>query len=210
MGILGTNDLKGENSSILYHILSRFNHSCVPNVRIDTSASNPRMKPTNAIVVKAIKKGEQINWCYTIASSMFQTRSERRLRLQEYGISCCRCEACALDGSALAQSDQNRLELKKIEHQLSTTLNRNIVPALVRRKKQLFRDEGLDTAANLASLSKDLMFAAVTESDCERHRAEGLSYARLLKDEVLTKQFSEYNMLLGCKPPTGHFLNMFA
>ena len=85
----------------------------------------------------------QVSWCYKIESSKYQTRDERRLGLREYGIQCCCCEACDVEGDQLAQSDSNRLELKRVEQKLSTTFDAAIVPALIRRKKKLFQEEGV-------------------------------------------------------------------
>ena len=180
---------------LLYYFMSRFNHSCVPNIRVDTGSTDPRVKPTPAIALKDIKQGDELCWCYIVTSSMYQDRAERRARLKSgHRILCCQCESCSLTGKAQVESDNNRLKLKQVEDRLATTFNPLIVPALVREKHDLFIKEGLDTPNNIMHLTKDLMLASLSGNETNKYRLQGLSQAKFLHDEDMIEYFTKYRL----------------
>lgn len=198
LGIVVTNCLAGQDgkTTLVYHTISRFNHSCLPNVRVD------QRFPTNVIAVTDIVRGSEVCWCYDIESCMSQCRLERRTDLQQgWGIPECRCVSCNKEGEELLNSDQNRLKVAEVEEALTKAIQANSqsVLHLVKAKEELLRTEGLDTADTLARLRRDLMHGEMESDLKEGFREEGLQFAELVKDDVLVNYFKDVDTRKGCK-----------
>jgi len=198
LGVVVTNCLGGKDgkTTLVYCTISRFNHSCLPNVRID------QRFPTNVIAVRDIKCGDEVSWCYDIDSCMSQNRTSRQIELQQgWGIPQCRCQSCNMEGEELKRSDLNRQRVDQVEEQLHVAiLNRSeAVVHLVKQKEELLRVEGLDTADTLARLRKDLMHGNISQVEREEFRKEGLDYAKLVKDDDLERYFSDIDVRIGCR-----------
>lgn len=78
----------------IYGILSRFNHSCAPNIHHYIDENNI----TYCVVIRPIKKGEQAFINY-LSESQFDTTQERQSYIKENWQSECGCEKCSLDFS---------------------------------------------------------------------------------------------------------------
>ncbi|ROV99117.1 hypothetical protein VMCG_06622 [Cytospora schulzeri] len=74
----------------IFHIYSRINHSCEPNVFCDW---NTNLKQETVHAARDIKAGEQILQGY-LSTEDFMTRKERAAKLRSWGFTC-RCSACA-------------------------------------------------------------------------------------------------------------------
>lgn len=77
----------------IHDTLSRFNHSCVPNVHHCIDKDNE----THCVTIRPIKKGDQIFINY-LGEKEFEDEEDRRRYLEEtWGFNCC-CEKCRLRG----------------------------------------------------------------------------------------------------------------
>jgi len=199
LGILMTNCLAGRcATSVLYYMISRFNHSCIPNVIID------QQFPTSVTAIENIKEGMEISWCYN-GDAMYQDRWTRNEELsQGWSIPYCKCPCCTLQGEEAKQSDANRLALKDVEHKIAKSIQeeKNHLGSffeLLKQKYELLAVEGLGTADNLAYIARDMLHGPLTEAGFEKYRADGLELAHLMKDHVLVKYFEDITMEEGCK-----------
>jgi len=198
LGVVVTNCLGGRDgrTTLVYFTISRFNHSCLPNVRVDKNF------PTNVIAVTDIACGDEVSWCYDIDSCMSQSRATRRMELQEgWGIPECRCVSCSMEGEALSVSDANRTQVERVEDQLVEAIRNgteNLIE-LVKEKEDLLRIEGLDSADTLARLRKDLMHGKMSAEEREGFRKEGMEYAVLIKDDDLISYFNGIDVGVGCR-----------
>lgn len=115
LGIYKTNTLpcgvndevarKRSSKSGLFLEGSRFNSSCVPNVR---NTWDERQQVINFIAGKDIAEGEELCIAY---GNLLAPRSERRSKLAtSFGFECT-CAACSLSGAALEKSDARRERL---------------------------------------------------------------------------------------------------
>ncbi|KAI0090418.1 hypothetical protein BDY19DRAFT_940095 [Irpex rosettiformis] len=106
----GSNDTHGHiaQQGGIFLFAARFNSSCVPNV-------NNRWDPDRGQVVfralRDISPGEELSIGY---GKLLATRDERREELKRKFNFKCRCEACALEGQALAFSDERRQVLHEL------------------------------------------------------------------------------------------------
>lgn len=82
---------QGSNLSAhgLFLLLSRFNHSCVPNSKIPTSSGETGGEASAIFAMRDIAAGEEITFCYNPDFSS-RTRYERHQLLRFP----CNCEAC--------------------------------------------------------------------------------------------------------------------
>lgn len=106
----GSNDTHGHiaQQGGIFLFAARFNSSCVPNV-------NNRWDPQHGqIVFRALRDivpGEELCIGY---GKLLTTRDERRLELKRKFNFQCQCEACALEGQALEDSDERRQVLHEL------------------------------------------------------------------------------------------------
>jgi len=196
LGILLTNCLAGRfATSVLYYLISRLNHSCVPNVVIN------QQYPTSVVAIRDILEGEEISWCYN-GEALYQDRHTRTMELhQGWSIASCKCYSCTLPNDAQKNSDNNRLQLKEVERKIVkavTDENLRAIPELAAEKHKLLLAEGLASADNLAYLARDMLHAPLTEKGFEKYRSDGLEFAKLLRDESLIKYFENITMKGGC------------
>lgn len=110
-GCFGTNSVaRGHNdplNSLLCPLMSRLNHSCLPN------ATHFWAYPFERIVaMRDIDEGCEICTCYVELNAPRETRREE-LR-KRYLFECC-CEVCMLEGAALQASDKRRSEIAVID-----------------------------------------------------------------------------------------------
>ncbi|KAF9361826.1 hypothetical protein BGX34_006873 [Mortierella sp. NVP85] len=107
-GIIQTNCLpRGPDAldSAVYRIISRINHSCVPNV---THTWNPRTKKETIYAIKDIPEGAEILTSYLLP---FMTRAERQERLFRSFRFTCQCEVCDVESSEEYDADVKRIKL---------------------------------------------------------------------------------------------------
>jgi hypothetical protein len=106
----GSNDTHGHVAlqGGVFLFAARFNSSCVPNV-------NNRWDADNGYIVfralRDISPGEELCIGY---GRLLATRQERQEELRRKFNFKCRCEACALEGQALADSDERRRALHEL------------------------------------------------------------------------------------------------
>jgi len=196
LGILLTNCLAGRMAtSVLYYLISRLNHSCVPNVLID------QQFPTSVIAIRNIPEGAEIVWCYN-GDALYQDKHTRNRELEQgWSIANCRCLCCTLPDDQQKVSDETRILLKDVERKLVNAAKEDtkLIPELAAQKHQLMFNEGLTTADNLAYLARDMLHSPLTEKGFEKYRNDGLELAKLLKDEALIKYFEQFNQAVGCR-----------
>lgn len=116
IGIFQTNGLEvGDDPSSraigVFLILSRVNHSCVPNAN---RAWNDDLKVTTLYAARDIKKGEQIFISYIHSGS----RAERQEYLEKCFNFTCKCKACSLEGEELEESDKRRKMIELADEQV--------------------------------------------------------------------------------------------
>ena len=107
---------------------SLFNSSCLPNV-------NNCWDPTNRVIVfralRDIAEGEELSICY---KNLFDARDARRSELRTNFRFDCQCAACSLSGEALQLSDQRRMTLKGLYHEIPSYANQPSVGVTKVRK----------------------------------------------------------------------------
>ena len=76
----------------------------------------------------------------------------------------------------------------------------NDVVQLAKKKEDLLRTEGLDTADTMARLRRDILHcgAGVSKDVKEGFRSEGMGFAALVKDEELVDYFRDFDVDVGC------------
>lgn len=110
--ILRTNGINvddGGTKTAIFHHFSRINHSCGPN-----SVRNIVSEETGELCVIAardIEKGEEISIKYFDMESASLLRDSRRLKLLNWGFSCC-CDVCNLQGEDLEINEDFRKKLQ--------------------------------------------------------------------------------------------------
>ncbi|KAK3823214.1 MAG: hypothetical protein J3Q66DRAFT_331127 [Benniella sp.] len=106
-GIIRTNALpRGADSceGAVYRVISRINHSCVPNVAHSWS---PKTKKENVYAIKDIPAGSEILTSYL---PRLMTRVERQKALAEFRFTC-RCEVCNVESSQEHDAAVERIEV---------------------------------------------------------------------------------------------------
>ncbi|KZT70028.1 SET domain-containing protein [Daedalea quercina L-15889] len=122
----------------IFLIAARINHSCTPNVgRVWEPARQMMVFRT----LRAVLVGEELCINYV---DVLGTKEDRNANLVErFGFECA-CEACAMQGEELAQSDQRRAAIRRLYDEVSACLKE---PTLGMRKAQLalrlLQEEGL-------------------------------------------------------------------
>lgn len=112
VGIVLTNAHSTRGSSSiagLFADLSRFNHSCNPNLQ-DSWQDDDGVEVVHA--VRDIEPGEELCISYV---DLYRTRDERQLDLTwRYNMFDCLCPVCRLEGQEQKQSDQNRMQMQQL------------------------------------------------------------------------------------------------
>jgi len=128
--------------SILFPRISRFNHSCLPNLLHSTSFSTFAM---SLIAIYPIPPSTPLSIEYT--SGLLQlTRDERRAILKKLFNFTCSCDCCSLDGEALIASDTRRTKIGQLVKEIREIglqgNRRSEVLQLFAAMKNLIREEG--------------------------------------------------------------------
>lgn len=113
----------------MYDILSRFNHSCIPNVHHFKDDNNI----VRGVTVRPIKKGDQIFINYL--GSLNISTQERRNYIVQHWKFVCECEKCGsspCDKENIIDSSYQYIQ----KHELNSLMNERISPVNKRKLKQ--------------------------------------------------------------------------
>lgn len=142
-GILFTNCI-GRDQSVRFDAalclaLSRFNHSCCPNLEQswDEDAGHVRL-----VAAQPVKAGEEL---FTHYVELRECREERQQRLQEsYGFLCSSTNTCPVC-SGSAESDKRRTEMGRLDASIRKDRLSNLEQSerMVKRLLRLYDQEGL-------------------------------------------------------------------
>jgi len=181
-GILFTNcigrDPQARFDAALFLQLSRFNHSCSPNLEQswDEDAGQAHL-----IAAEPIKAGDEL---FTHYVELRLPREERRQRLHEsYGFwcNCSKDRACAK--TDWAESDRRRNEMKRLDEQIKKTKgNPERGLQLVKKLLKLYDKEGLHVAGFRKWNCLSAMEFALHTGDvasAQRWARKGYDYSRL-------------------------------
>jgi hypothetical protein len=92
--------------------VSRFNHSCLPNVRTSWDPDTNRMR---VYALRDIAYGDEIFVSYIGSKILYgSSRAERQTRLMSRYMFTCACTACGLQGPVAVASDERRLQIKTL------------------------------------------------------------------------------------------------
>ena len=117
LGIFFTNDMNFDGDAAVFPLISRANHSCVPNADFVTRGER---RVQEIIATSNIATGEEITLSYLEASAAgSEGRNERQgyTRLW-YGFQC-RCKACSLEGQELVLDEAVRKRVREIQGRLA-------------------------------------------------------------------------------------------
>jgi len=161
-----------EQRPMVFHMLSRLNHSCRPNAYICDDRWDHELQilmPT-----RTIRKGEELCIDYFREVLMFFTRDERKERLLKWASIDCKCEACSLTGKELEESNANRLELEAVANEIEVLQKPSVkvLEKVVDKKRKLLIKEGLDTRDHMILLSNKLLEASITPKDKRKYQRE--------------------------------------
>lgn len=137
-----------EGSSLPAHgaflLLSRFNHSCIPNSKVPFSAAETEETLT-IFAVRDIAAGEEITFCYN-SDLQCRTRHERHRRLRFI----CDCGACLVGTSFQQASDMRRTLIRGLQY---LTLGQDVDGLRRSSALQIIVDPELKKAAEEFSIS---------------------------------------------------------
>ena len=117
LGIFFTNDMNFDGDAAVFPLISRANHSCVPNADFVTRGER---RVQEVIATSNIASGEEITLSYLEAASAgSEGRSGRQgyTRLW-YGFQCL-CRACSLEGQDLVRDETIRERVRQVQGQLA-------------------------------------------------------------------------------------------
>lgn len=177
-GCFKTNALaRGNNSddSVLCDIISRFNHSCVPNVYHFWVHPYERM-----VAMRNITEGEEL---FTSYGEMFSCKDQRREVMKlKYGFDC-NCTCCNLPVTAQRASDYCRLRLNEIDEYIGKAgvLNPCKGLELFEEFLEILKIEGLDIPVNLGRAGYDGYQIACVAADLSKAK----KYIKLAYDNFL-------------------------
>ncbi|KAL7467925.1 hypothetical protein ACHAXS_008156 [Conticribra weissflogii] len=172
LGIIKTNayfstDKKGLG---LYPIISRFNHSCTPNVGYGFDGWNMRLYTT-----RDVEEGEELNTCYS-DMVYFHTREMRKLFLKTKFNFDCVCKGCNPDPSSLSSSCCDGETITEKQPQSPNQQQDNIIKEKMRKSD--------DRRSRLQFLSQ--MLSIRNDGQIKRgHLQMILESIRLLREEQL-------------------------
>jgi len=101
---------KSTSSSAIFLVLSRANHSCVPNCE---RWWNTERKVETLHALRDINQDEELTIEYS-ADMVFKRRGVRQARVQKIWRFTCQCECCVLTGAAQVASDSRRQHVERI------------------------------------------------------------------------------------------------
>lgn len=177
-GCFITNTLaRGNNSddSVLCDIISRFNHSCVPNVSHFWVHPYERM-----VAMRNITEGEEL---FTSYGEMFSCKDQRREVMKlKYGFDC-NCTCCNLPVTAQRASDYCRLRLNEIDEYIGKAgvLNPCKGLELLEEFLEILKIEGLDIPVNLLRAGYNGYQIACAAADLSKAK----KYIKLAYDNFL-------------------------
>ena len=151
LGTLSTNCIEVGSRTGIFGIISRFNHSCVPNVEWNW---NDNLNAETIHATRDISYGEELCASYLgmeARPGLCSSRDERSERLQaSYGF-VCSCPVCTLTGEELSKSDRRRRAIFDLDQEIwDAVMKANVQKRdaggeeLVQRRLQLLEEEGLD------------------------------------------------------------------
>jgi len=116
-GIVQTNGLPADSEEdptalAIYSVVSRFNHSCKPNVSNSWQADRGI---ETLYAARDIRPGEEL--CITYID-IFQTSEQRQTELENAFKFRCTCEVCTQGGEILAASDRRRVRMAQLREAL--------------------------------------------------------------------------------------------
>eukprot|EP00929_Paragymnodinium_shiwhaense_P091533 TRINITY_DN51452_c0_g1_i3.p1 TRINITY_DN51452_c0_g1~~TRINITY_DN51452_c0_g1_i3.p1 ORF type:complete len:287 (-),score=22.06 TRINITY_DN51452_c0_g1_i3:208-1068(-) len=150
LSILNTNALsidKDRGLSGLFGIISRFNHSCIPNVEYNW---NDKLQAETLHACRDIRCGEELCVSYMSVEAdpgLCSSRDTRRINLERWYGFLCSCPACSLNGQDLARSDARRQLIFKLDDDIFEAIRRRNHAEgerLVETRLKLLSDEQLD------------------------------------------------------------------
>eukprot|EP00397_Hematodinium_sp_SG-2012_P065685 GEMP01096186.1.p1 GENE.GEMP01096186.1~~GEMP01096186.1.p1 ORF type:complete len:233 (+),score=82.85 GEMP01096186.1:119-817(+) len=117
--IMDTNALSlgdGSGRSVLCVTISRFNHSCVPNV---AHTFNTEEGTKRVVASRHIANGEELCLPYI---EIFAPREARMKELRVGYNFTCTCSACALSPEESARSDDRRMRAKQVNASIASSM----------------------------------------------------------------------------------------
>ena len=179
--------------SAVYRVCSRINHACHPNCFAGWSAA---LGKQTVHALRDIAQGDELSVAYVGGAEAGVRESRRVLLRDKYGFECS-CDACRLEGSALARSEARQTRIHEI-HRMLDRSPANLVE-LVAEHTRLMREEGLPliwgragiilalvelknraelrAAAELAAVGADCALVALGEDSSVFRRFDGLRQA---------------------------------
>ena len=179
--------------SAVYRMCSRINHTCRPNCFAGWSAA---LGKQTVHALRDIAQGEELSVAYVGGAEAGVRASRRMLLRNKYGFECS-CDACRLEGPALACSEARQARIHEI-HGILARSPANLVE-LVAEHARLMREEGLPliwgragvilalvelknraelrAAAELAAVGADCALVALGEDSSVFRRFDGLRQA---------------------------------
>lgn len=129
LGIFFTNDMNFDGDAAVFPIISRANHSCVPNADFVTRGER---RVQEIIATSNIAAGEEITLSYLHAASEGSEGKKERQGYTRlwYGFQC-RCGACSLDGQELILDEAARTRVREIQGLLADSSTAQHQVALV-------------------------------------------------------------------------------
>ena len=117
LGIFFTNDMNFDGDAAVFPLISRANHSCVPNADFVTRGER---RVQEIIATSNIAAGEEITLCYLQASSEGSEGKRERQGYTRlwYGFQC-KCRACCLEGRELDRDEAVRGRVREIQRLLA-------------------------------------------------------------------------------------------
>eukprot|EP00092_Neocalanus_flemingeri_P001695 GFUD01001809.1.p1 GENE.GFUD01001809.1~~GFUD01001809.1.p1 ORF type:complete len:328 (+),score=123.53 GFUD01001809.1:77-985(+) len=125
------------NKSGLYQTISKFNHSCSPNVVWTWVKGDSNKSIKQVRVCREIQAEEEIVASYCLGNDQFPTRQDRRTAFRNWFFTCT-CQVCGLTGEELKKNDDARLEIKKLHDLIVVQASSGgVAQALESAKKKL-------------------------------------------------------------------------
>lgn len=113
LGIFFTNDMNFDGDAAIFPVISRANHSCVPNADFVTRGER---RVQEIIATSNIASGEEITLCYLQAASEGSEGKKERQGYTRlwYGFQCL-CRACSLEGRDLVLDEAVRKRVRAVQ-----------------------------------------------------------------------------------------------
>ena len=105
---------KNLNTSGLFLLHSRINHSCCPNLAWSWVREDPTKRVSRLRALRKIKKGEEMTVAYKTVRG---TKAERARMLQQY-FPVCLCSLCCGPEEEVKKNDKVRLQIQQLDTEL--------------------------------------------------------------------------------------------